>query len=279
MKKSDLDKLLSDFYAVSGMEISVLDANFHTVSMTKSKALNFCSLIHRADGANNACKASDIQHLNEVKASSKSTVYTCPFGITEVIIPIIRDEEIIAYIISSMGINTDKTSDEDVISNAEPYSERFSASKLTATAASLKHLTEGELNAHITLINLLADYIANDEALFFAKESIGKLVKGYVKNNLNSKLTLSDIARNLHCSTVTITEHFKAEFGITVMEYVTKKRMQLSEKLLIMSELTLREIASLSGFADVEYFSRTFKRHHGISPDAWRKQEKTKDIQ
>ena len=97
-----------------------------------------------------------------------------------------------------------------------------------------------------------------------------------MKKNLSSKITLNDIARALHCSTVTLTEHFKAEFGITIMEYVTKKRMELAERLLLTTDEPLREVAGLSGFSDVEYFSRTFKRFYGTSPAAWRKEEKNR---
>jgi AraC-like DNA-binding protein len=49
--------------------------------------------------------------------------------------------------------------------------------------------------------------------------------------------------------------------------------MDLSEKLLLTTDARLGEIAQAVGFADVEYFSRTFKRFHGISPAAWRKLE------
>ena len=58
------------------------------------------------------------------------------------------------------------------------------------------------------------------------------------------------------------------------MEYVTKKRMELAEKLLLTTDEPLREIAGMSGFSDVEYFSRTFKRYYGTSPAAWRKSNK-----
>ena len=120
-------------------------------------------------------------------------------------------------------------------------------------------------------MKLIAEYIANDDSLIIAQSSIGQHIKRYVKGNLARKLTLKDIARSLHCSTVTLTEHFKLEFGITINEYITKKRMELAEKLLLSSDKPLREIASLTGFADVEYFSRTFKKHHGISPASWRR--------
>ena len=48
-------------------------------------------------------------------------------------------------------------------------------------------------------------------------------------------------------------------------------RMDLAEKLLLTTDKNLREVASTVGFADVEYFSRTFKKHHGESPAAWRR--------
>jgi AraC-like DNA-binding protein len=49
--------------------------------------------------------------------------------------------------------------------------------------------------------------------------------------------------------------------------------MQLAEKLLLTTNKPLREIAALCGFSDVEYFSRTFKKHHSISPAAWRREQ------
>ncbi len=275
MEKNSLDKLLYDYFLISGMETSVLDADFHTVAMARHKGKNFCSVIQRAEGAGNVCKSSDIEKLCLVRNTGEPLVYTCPYGITEAIVPIIRADNVIAYIISSMGINTDIISDDGIISCAELFSQSFSRCGLLPYVEAVKHMRTNEIDAYLTVLKLLSEHIAADETLFFRTESLGNLIKNYVKNNLSEKLTLNDIAINLHCSTVTLTEHFKAEFGITIMEYVTRKRMQLSEKLLITTDMPLREVASLAGFADVEYFSRTFKKFHGISPAAWRRNEKT----
>ena len=46
------------------------------------------------------------------------------------------------------------------------------------------------------------------------------------------RITLTDMSWNLHCSTVTLTEHFKKEFGITIMQYVAQKRMEMAEEML-----------------------------------------------
>lgn len=272
MDKFRLDGILKDFYTISGMEISVLDANFHTVSVVRCPEGNICSYIHRAPSATELCKSSDIEHLTLAESLSEPILYTCPCGISEAIIPVIRGDKIIAYIIASMGIISGTL--DGVITATSTIVPELDANKISELAGKMKSLTREEANAYFNTLKILGEYISNDAALAENDESIGTLVKYYVKNNLTRKLTLSDIAWNLHCSTVTLTEHFKAEFGITIMEYVTKKRMALAEKLLISTDKPLREIALSSGFSDVEYFSRTFKKFHGTSPAAWRRANK-----
>lgn len=270
MEKTNIEEILRDFHTVSGMDISVINYDFHTLSLSKCEYETICTALHRDARAIDVCKASDIERLTAVKQSLKPLLYTCPFGITEAIVPIIRDNELIGYIMSALGIEKDR--EEDVIRLACTCDASHSLLIKDQVQKSRK-LTSDEMNAYFNMMKVLAKYIANDDTLISNYESIGQLIKRYIKNNLTRKLTLNDIARNLHCSTVTLTEHFKREFGITINEYITKKRMELAEKLLLSTDKPLREIASMTGFADVEYFSRTFKRYHEISPATWRREK------
>ena len=272
MNKSKLDKILSDFNIISGMEISVLDSRFHTVSIAGRREENLCSFIHRAASTTEMCKSSDIEHLTFSERNEKAISYTCPFGITEAIIPIKRNDSIIAYIIATMGIK--KGCASSVYEMIHAIAPSLDEARLSELIIKMKALGYDEIEAYLNQLIMIGEHIGNDSTLTESEESIGTLIKYYIKNNLSRKLTLNDIAFNLHCSTVTLTEHFKAEFGITIVEYLTKKRMQLSEKLLISTDLPLREVAASSGFSDVEYFSRTFKRHHGVSPATWRRENK-----
>ena len=274
MSKNRLDEMLRDFYTISGMDVSVVDRDFHTLSMARCEGETICSLLHRSAHAIDECKESDIDRLSEVRNSTSPLIYTCPFGITEAIIPIIRDDEVIGYLISALGIKIGH--EDEVLCLSQTVAAEDP--KIREIIHSSRKLSEDELLAYFNTLRILSSYIANDSSLIDRSESVGQLIKKYVKNNLERKLTLKDISRNLHCSTVTLTEHFRKEFGITINEYITKKRMNLSETMLISTDKPLREIASLCGFPDVEYFSRTFKKFHGISPAAWRKRKgKTND--
>ena len=146
-----------------------------------------------------------------------------------------------------MGINSDKVSDRDVVSLIESNLHTECSDNLFFCIGAMKHLGGKECEAYFSMLKIISEHITNEKTVFFGTESIGKLVKNYVKNNLSDKLTLKDIARNLHCSTVTLTEHFKGEFGITIVEYITKKRMQQSELLLVTTDTPLREVAALCG--------------------------------
>ena len=269
MSRADLEKILRDFHTVSGMDISVVDRDFHTLSLTRSPAATLCSAIHADPNAIDICKASDIERLSQAKTSCAPILYTCPFGITEVIVPIIREDTPIAYIISALGIEKGK---EDEVLQISSSGHKDNEERLKSLIYNSKSYTKEELDAYFNMIKMLANYILGDDALTDENASIAPLTRRYIKNNLSKKLTLKDIARNLHCSTVTLTEHFKSEYGMTINEYITKKRMQLAEKLLLTTAKPLRDIATLSGFSDVEYFSRTFKKYHSISPAAWRRE-------
>ena len=266
--RADIEDLLRDFYTVSGMDISVVDRDFHTLSLTRSQSSSLCSLIHRDPLSTDVCKASDIERLLCAKNSAEPLLYTCPFGITEAIAPIIRNDEPIGYVISALGI--EKGNEDNILELCSTVRGTDTEIFKELIRKTRKHTCE-EINAYFNIIKMLADYISNDDSMMNGETSIGQLIKRYIKNNLSRKLTLKDIARNLHCSTVTLTEHFKAEFGITVNAYIVRKRMEYAELLLLTTDHSLREIASTIGFSDVEYFSRTFKHHYGDSPARWRR--------
>lgn len=71
--------------------------------------------------------------------------------------------------------------------------------------------------------------------------------------------------------------HFAAEFrratGSSVVEYQTRVRMGRARELLDTTDRTIASVAREVGYADPLYFSRQFRRIHGIAPSAYRQRE------
>ncbi len=272
MKNQKLNDLLQSFYLISGMEISIVDSNYHTLAGCRYTGESFCSLIHKSSVCLDICKTSDKENLAAAEARGEGFRCLCPFGLCEAFIPLRSDEVTVGYAMCNMGIVDSEGADERIIQSVKRVYPELSRESITASLSRIPRLTEAQSDAYFDMLEMLTGHVEANRLLPVKKPSLGQLTKEYVRNNLSEKLTLSDISWNLHCSTVTLTQHFKAEFGYSIMSYAHKKRMELARRLLLDTDKPLYEVAASCGYPDVEYFSRSFKREHGEAPGSWRKQ-------
>ncbi len=83
-------------------------------------------------------------------------------------------------------------------------------------------------------------------------------------------VSMVEIARKLGCSTSCFTREFRRRTGQTPIAYLTGIRIRHAARLLETTGLTVREIASLTGYSEAFYFTRVFTRLMGCSPSRWR---------
>ena len=273
MNIPELERLLYDFYQVSGMEVAIVDSKFHNILANRSPGKNYCATIHKFSKCLDVCISSDRDHLQKVCTQKKPLTYICPFGIFEAIAPIMKNGEVEAYLFFAMGIEDRDGCDTVPLKRALELAPALDADYLRQCIIEIPHYSRKRLEAYADLLLIMAEYIEKNDLMADNNKTLGELIKLYVKKNLHNKITLADMSWNLHCSTVTLTEHFKREFGITIMQYVTQKRMEQAKELLVHSSFSIGEIAVSCGFPDVEYFSRTFKSIHGMSPNRWRREQ------
>ena len=65
----------------------------------------------------------------------------------------------------------------------------------------------------------------------------------------------------------------RTETGHTTAEYIEKRRIDVAKNLLRRKDLPIQQVCFLSGFNDVPYFFRLFKRTVGITPKEYRRLE------
>ena len=271
MKNKRAEELIKHFYQISGMEVVVQSTNFRTLTSRRCLIGNLCTKIHRAAICLDICKASDKERFALAAESLEPLIYICPFGITKTHIPILREGKKLGYIFCSMGIVDGD--DEAITRNILKIAPSLSYDEVLDEVHLMPHLSREDFEAYHAFLRLIADEIARDDLFVDAPSSIAEQTKEYISRHLARKITLTDLGWNLHCSTVTITEHFRREFGISVMEYVAKKRLALAAQLLSETDCSIKDIAMRCGFSDTEYFSRCFKNAHGLPPGEWRKRK------
>ena len=57
---------------------------------------------------------------------------------------------------------------------------------------------------------------------------------------------------------------------MSVHDYINKLRISRASSLLASSNLTIKDVASESGFSDQMYFSRLFKKNKNLTPSQYR---------
>jgi AraC-like DNA-binding protein len=101
-------------------------------------------------------------------------------------------------------------------------------------------------------------------------QRIGEAVS-FIENNLSEPLTVAQLAEKAQCTTNQLREIFHRAYGIPPLEYLTRVRVNRAMDLLRDSDLTVTRIAFDCGFNDSNYFTRTFRKHTGSTPSAYRK--------
>ena len=92
----------------------------------------------------------------------------------------------------------------------------------------------------------------------------------FIRSNVSKRLTASDVFKYVGKSHTMVDTIFKNMLGTTVSREIAKSRLDEATRLLYQTELSLERIAMLSGFASVQYFTRSFTQAFGKSPGLYR---------
>lgn len=99
--------------------------------------------------------------------------------------------------------------------------------------------------------------------------------KSWITLNLKESITIEKIAGHVYMNPTYFCEYFKNETGETVLDYVTRSRINKARELLLTTNLKIYEIAEQVGYADTKYFSKLFKKHYGELPSKYKEKIKS----
>lgn len=92
-----------------------------------------------------------------------------------------------------------------------------------------------------------------------------------IESDLTQELTLHALAENLSISRSYLSSLFRKETGVTVTDYVNRRRVDYAALLLSTTQLQVQTVAQHCGMPDVQYFSKLFKKFKGETPHHFRK--------
>lgn len=93
----------------------------------------------------------------------------------------------------------------------------------------------------------------------------------YIWKHYGEKITVEELAEELHLSSGYFSRIFKKQVGMSIMKYINQYRIQKAENLLKTTKMKIYEVADAVGISDYIYFSQVFRNLTGKSPSDYRK--------
>lgn len=109
-----------------------------------------------------------------------------------------------------------------------------------------------------------ADKADNKPSLMSARQCAR--ARDYIVKNLAQTLTIETIAKESGASVSSVQRHFKQQFGMTVFEFVRRKRLEAARDALEARGVTVAEAAWIAGYTSHSSFIAAFKKTYGSSP-------------
>ena len=89
----------------------------------------------------------------------------------------------------------------------------------------------------------------------------------YIRNNYTAKkITAETLADICGISVSYLRRLFSRCYGVSPIEYIINLRLEYAKEMIYSGDFSVTAAAEKSGFNDISYFSRAFKKHFGVSP-------------
>lgn len=151
-----------------------------------------------------------------------------------------------------------RRANEEALALIMSYGERVSG------AQSLDELTE----MYFEYLSVLGRLLRKQRTI---GAEVAKTIQ-YIEEHYHEQISLQKLADMAQMSPNYLCAVFKKEMKQNIYAYLTHVRMETAKELMYGSDLKLYEISEKVGFSDHGHFSRTFKKHTGLSPREYCKQ-------
>ena len=273
LEKEKIEELLRDFYSVTGIRIAFISHDKKEHVVVKKSISDFCRILRSDERADIKCKKCDQHAFEKARNTGKLYIYQCHAGLTEAVAPIIVDGNLLGYLMLGQALKTSPEGREweEVLQRCRRYNVNFS--ELKKAFNKLDYFSKEKIEAAARIMDMSAKYVHYARIVKLKPPQLIEKIKSFVDINIAHPITISHVSDALGISKSHLSRIIKAELGMTLTEYIHRKRVERAQELLKKTDKTIGDIAYITGFADANYFARVFKKLVGCSPSSYRIKE------
>lgn len=229
-----------------------------------------CSYLKSSEHTFNMC----VRNKNNLKKSAHKTPYysCCYAGVEEFVVPVLSQNNIIAYINISGYCNTlDKSKKRyECIKKHTGNEFEYYYSLLSDTPPDMNTILSFA-NPLVYMLKELYNCCHDSAEHHESSYIIYQKILSYIFKNYMYRIDSVSIGRHLNYSASYIRYVFKKHSGESTMQYISRFRLDKAKELLARTNIPIASVANYTGFSDSNYFSAYFKRIEKVTPREYRK--------
>ncbi|WP_199615820.1 AraC family transcriptional regulator [Paenibacillus alkalitolerans] len=209
----------------------------------------------------NSLKAGELDHLRELSAEFFAEIH--PFRYDEIILSLVQ--LLVMTIRTAKGMSSFDREDADL--------EIHTCQQQLLRLETLEQIETWFLSLCERIIA-----IRDREARSKNSKTVEKMAAYIKEHYMEPNLTLDVLSEMVGLSTRYVRQLFKEETGKSVAEHIAEHRFLKAKELLIRTDHPAKKIGEMVGFENTSYFYVLFKKHVGMTPDHYRRENKLENM-
>lgn len=268
----DVKELLRNFYTLTGIRTVIFDNSFTELAAYPTRHSTYCHIIRSDPRAEAQCILCDQAACTQVKKEKTLYTYQCHAGLTETVVPIQTDNQVIGYIMFGQLLQTGASEElwQKVCESISPYN--VDMNKLYSAFQRKKHISKEVIDAYAKTMEMSASYLYLSRMLVLKEDTLAQKIDGYIAEHIQEPLSVPVLCKEFSISKSHLYKLSEQNFGMGIAEYIRSLRIQMAKRLLGDTDSPIYEIAEQVGIPDYNYFTKAFKKVTGTLPRVYRKE-------
>ena len=266
-----LQKLLKDFFAITGIRITVFDDSMHELIAYPQQVAPYCALIRESRAGLNACMNCDRQACQAAAEKKKTHVYRCHAGLAEAVTPLYGNNMLIGFLL--FGHVFPYASHEE---GWQEISRRCAAlpvdqEKLREAIWQAEPVREEYVRSAAHILHAVASYLILERMATLREDLLEVRLDNFIVSHYTEALDAAHLSQALGIGKTQLYALTKKLYHQGMAARIRELRMEKAKSLLReQRDLPLAEVAWQCGYMDYNYFFTVFKREVGCTPKEWR---------
>lgn len=241
-----------------------------------------CGAILSRPDAQRLCIADSAAHASLAARQRRTIRYVCHMGLREYIIPIMVDDELVAFLLTGQFLDHAPSAAgwRLVLHRLQELGlvpSRRAAGQLRKAYLRMKVIPPESQKDLVSLLEIFATHTAVTHARIMGlqqdpQERVATKAMRFIRQRFPGDIDIDDVADAAGASRRTIVRIMRKRTGQSVMDHVRRLRIDHACRQLHRTDDKIVDVAMKCGFISVPTFNRVFRKLKGVTPRQWRKQ-------